>query len=272
MSSTDVIHCPSCGENIPMDYITCPYDGYSLIKQLREKTRVKIKLREGISRFIRLTRDPRKNTNIVIDEIITNFDRKGPIFILFLLAWVFGFQIAPYYNAMNSSGGSAPDIGFIFFLGFFGGLFIAIATILFYIIFWYLISMIIHFSSKLLTSSVAGSASLKETQSVVGYSLTPYVIGLFILNTLLFILLPTNLGGSFIKTTNTTLFGNVADGFNPAVNSAVGLFYTIFYFGFSAWSVYICGNGLEKLHRLPKNQAFIIPSVIVILIYILPSI
>ena len=127
MSTTSTVRCPSCGENIPTDYVVCPYDGYSLIKELREKTRVKIKLRESISRIIRLIRSPRANSNIVFDEIITNYDRKGPIVVLFLLGWVFGFQIAPYFNAYYLAT-NPQDIVFIYFLGVIGGLILSIAA------------------------------------------------------------------------------------------------------------------------------------------------
>ena len=99
MSSTDTVQCPICKENIPTDYVVCPYDGYSLIKQLREKIKTKIKFSESIGRVMRLIRSPIQNTNIVMEEVTTNSDRKGPLFVLFILAWVFGFQAAPYFNA-----------------------------------------------------------------------------------------------------------------------------------------------------------------------------
>ena len=159
MSSSDTVNCPVCHENIPTEYVICPYDGYSLVKQLREKIKSKIKFREGVNRAIRLLRSPQTNTNIVLDEIVTNSDRKGPLFILFILSWVFGAQIAPYYNAYFYS--STPlDIGYVFFFAIIGGLIVGLATIIFFIIFWYIISLLIHIASKLLASStVTGTAS-----------------------------------------------------------------------------------------------------------------
>ena len=267
MSSSDTINCPVCHENIPMEYVICPYDGYSLVKQLREKIKTKIKFSEGVGRAIRLLRSPQSNTNIVLDEIVTNSDRKGPLFIIFILAWVFGFQIAPYYNAYYYS--TAPlDIGYVFFLGVIGGLVVAIASYLFYIIFWFIASFLIHIASKLLASStVTGTASFRETQSIVGYALGPYIIGMMILNLLLFFIIPTNSSADFfVFTTNTTLNASYVNGFGTQVASAIGIFYLVFFVGFSIWSVYICGMGIEKLHRIPRNQAFLIPSALIFLI------
>ena len=261
MSSSDTVNCPVCHENIPTEYVICPYDGYSLVKQLREKIKSKIKFREGVNRAIRLLRSPQTNTNIVLDEIVTNSDRKGPLFILFILSWVFGAQIAPYYNAYFYS--STPlDIGYVFFFAIIGGLIVGLATIIFFIIFWYIISLLIHIASKLLASStVTGTASFKETQSIVGYAMAPYIIGMFILNILLFFIVPTNNTSEFFVETNLPSLGiKYVDGFGSQVGSAVSIFYLVFFIGFSVWSVYICGMGLEKLHRIPRNQAFLVPT------------
>ena len=124
----------------------------------------------------------------------------------------------------------------------------------------------IHFTSKMLaSSSLTGSAAFKETQSIVGYALAPYIIGMLILNILLFFIVPTNASSNFFSIpTNTALFP--VEGLSSSVSGAVGIVYLVFFVGFSFWSIYICGTGLEKLHRLPKNQSFVIPGVVVALI------
>lgn len=267
MSTSDTVNCPVCHENIPTEYVICPYDGYSLVKQLREKIKTKIKFSEGINRAIRLLRSPQNNTSIVLDEIVTNSDRKGPLFVLFILAWVFGFSIAPYYNAYYYS--IAPlDIGWVFIFGLIGGLIVGIIAFFFFIIFWFIVSGLIHIASKLMASStVTGAAAFRETQSIVGYAMAPYIIGMFILNILLFFILPTNASSNFFITTHSTVAGlTYVNGFGNSVSSAIGLFYLIFFLGFSAWSVYICGSGLEKLHRMPRNQAYLIPIAMILLI------
>lgn len=267
MSTSDTVNCPVCHENIPTEYVICPYDGYSLVKQLREKIIAKIKFTEGVGRAIRLLRAPLSNTNIVMDEVVTNSDRKGPIFVLFILAWVFGFQIAPYYNAYYAS--IAPlDIVYVFILGIIGGLIVAILTYLFYIFIWFFISLMIHIASKLLaSSSLTGTAAFKETQSIVGYAMAPYIIGMLILDILLFIIVPANASGNFFVTTQLSTIGfSYVNGFGSQVVSAISFFYLAFFLGFSIWSVYICGTGLEKLHRIPRYQAFLIPSAMVAIV------
>ena len=270
MSSTDTVQCPICKENIPTDYVVCPYDGYSLIKQLREKIKTKIKFREGIGRAIQLIRSPLQNTNRIMDDVVNNSDRKGPLFILFILSWVFGAQIAPYFNAYYSS--IAPiDIGWIIMFAFIGGFIIGIVTYLFFIIFWFIVSVLIHFSSKMLASSLTGTAAFRETQSIVGYALAPYIIGMLLLDILLFFIIPTNSSGSsFFTTTRYSTIGlTIVTGFGSNVANSVGLFYLVFFVGFSVWSIYICAIGIEKLHRLPRNQSFLIPiAVIGIIVFI----
>lgn len=260
MSTTDTVRCPSCSENIPTDYVVCPYDGYSLIKQLREKIRIQIKLRESISRIIRIIKNPRNNSEIVFEEVVTNYDRKGPLIILLLLGWVFGFQIAPYFNAYYLSIGNGQNLIFIYMIGFLGGLIVSIASLIFLIIFWYILSFIIHFASKMISGSIAG-ASFKETQSIVGYSLVPYLVGMFLLNILLFIVIPTSSSNFFKSNPNTGLVIGLSDD----LASSVSIFYLIFFLGFSIWTVYLCATGLEKLHRLSRNQSYLVPIVVLVL-------
>lgn len=270
MSTTDTVQCPICKEQIPTDYVVCPYDGYSLIKQLREKIKAKIKFTEGIGRAIRLLRSPIQNTSVVMEEVTTNSDRKGPLFILFILSWVFGFQVAPYFNAYYLH--SLPlDIGWVLIFGILGGFMLGIATFIFFLLFWYIVTIMIHFSSKMFASSLTGSAAFKETQSIVGYALAPYIVGMFILDILLFFIVPSNVSSAnfFTYTTYPTLKKTIVSGFGSQVSNSVGIFYLVFFVGFSIWSVFICATGIEKLHRLPKNQSYIIPGAVIVLIIVI---
>ena len=129
----------------------------------------------------------------------------------------------------------------------------------------------IHFSSKMFSSSLTGSAAFKETQSIVGYALTPYIVGMVILDLLLFLIVPTNSSGSFFTLiqycpTNSSKCSTIGAKFGSRVSSSVGIFYLIFFVGFSIWSIYICATGIEKLHRLPKNQSYLIPGAVIALI------
>lgn len=261
MSTTETITCPSCGESIPTDYVVCPYDGYSLVKELRETIRTKIKFREGIGRAYRLVRSPLQNTTQVMNEVATNFDRKGPLFVIFIVSFLYSFRLAAYANLyiMGSSAQSA-EIGFIILLGLTSGLVIGILLFPFAIIFWYLFTILIHFGSRF---QGAGTASFKETASVVGYAITPFIIGLLILNFLLFFIIPP---GNIIEITTepSSLFGrNVGIGYLPG-NEIVTNVHLIIFIMFAAWFVYICGNGLEKLHTLPRIQAFGLPTGVMI--------
>lgn len=261
VSTTDTITCPSCGESIPTDYVVCPYDGYSLIKELREKVRTKIKFREGIGRAYRLVRSPLKNTTEVMEEVATNFDRKGPLFVLIIFSFLFSFRLAAFANSYLIGSGQSAEIGFIILLGLISGFILGILLFPFTIIFWYLFTVLIHFGSRF---QGAGTVSFKETASVVGYAITPFIIGLLILNFLLFVFLP--LGNIIdITTEPSSLFGrNVGIGYLPGFEIVNNL-HLIIYVIFAAWFVYICGTGLKVLHALPRFQAFGLPTAVMIL-------
>jgi hypothetical protein len=258
LSSSDTITCPSCGESIPTDYVVCPYDGYSLVKELREKIKVKIKLREGINRAYRLLRDPR-STIQVMEEVASNVDRKGPLFILFAFSFLYCFRLAAYTNAyVNGTSGSA-DMGFILILGLVAGLLLGLVVFIFTVIFWNLITLIVHFGSRFLS----GTATYRESQSVVGYSMSPFILGLIILNVLLFFMLPD---GDIISTTTNALGQTVGIGYNEDGSSITSIYMLLFLI-FAAWAVAICGFGLELVHRLPRLQAFGLPGAIAVIYF-----
>lgn len=263
MSSSDTITCPSCGEQIPTDYVVCPYDGYSLVKELRQKVRTKIRLKEGIGRAYRLLRQPMKNTDRVMEEVATNYDRKGPLVVLFLISFLMAFRVAPYSNAYLSGTTVAPEMGFILILGLVSGFMFGPVVFIFGLILWYGISLVVHYAGKLLSSSVAGTAEFKETQSVVGYALTPLVLGLFLLNILFFFVLPE--GNIYNQQAASSFFETVVVGYNSDVAGEIELFYMVFYALFATWSVVICGVGFEKVHRVPKVQSFGVPAAVALL-------
>jgi hypothetical protein len=81
MSSSEANICPQCREKVPADYVVCPYCGYSLVKIVRARVRARITLFESIGRIFRFYRRPHES-QLLMQQIANNADRKGPIIIL----------------------------------------------------------------------------------------------------------------------------------------------------------------------------------------------
>ncbi|OLS27495.1 MAG: hypothetical protein HeimC3_02730 [Candidatus Heimdallarchaeota archaeon LC_3] len=262
---SDTVVCPVCGEHIPSDYVVCPYDGASLVKELRAKMNVKISLREGISRAIRII-NPQK-TKKVVDEYSTHPDRKGALFVLYTCSFLFAFRLAPYLNASTDK---SVDILYFIILGFSSGLIIGSLLFLFAIVFWYGISFIYHISAKYLSGSQ--TATFKESQGLIGYSFSPLIVGLIVLNILLFFIVPEGFSNNY----------NVVSGPEGGILSPIPSFSENFYNDywivnllffslFLIWGAWIVSLGTEKMFRTKRALSIgisaVVPIILLVLIY-----
>ena len=258
----DSIICPTCAESIPADYDMCPYDGTSLVKQLREKTKVKIRFSEGINRAYRLAFNP-QNTIKIAEEYAANPDRKGGLFVLFACSFLYAFRLALYLNKVSP----AIDIIFILIYGIVFGLLGGLVIFFFVIFGWYILSLIYHYSAKFTSS---GTVTFKESQGVVGYMFAPLITGLLIMNILLFFIAPTctlaagNLctniyniaaspAGSPISVLSYGFLGSYAGDYNTLNLIFVG--------GAMLWGIGVGGLMGEKLLRIPRIQSLIVAAV-----------
>ncbi|MFW9990453.1 MAG: Yip1 family protein [Candidatus Odinarchaeota archaeon] len=237
MSSEDSVVCPNhgCGERVPKDYVLCPYCGYNLLAVLKEATKVKITIRESIGRIRKLV--PVRNPMLLKDktlecmgEVATNADRKGPIIVLFLLSAAYSLKLAPYVGAINNASGGPVAVSpqFVFLLFY---IFIPLLIGLFLLpvnyLIWRVLAILVHFPSKYM----GGGGSQVETQSVIGYALTPLIIGELVINTVLYFII----GNS---TSATTLYENMV------------LFEAILIIPFFVWAAAIAMIGLMEVHNL----------------------
>ncbi|MHA2297602.1 MAG: Yip1 family protein [Candidatus Hodarchaeales archaeon] len=245
MSSEDSVVCPNfgCGERVPKDYVLCPYCGYNLLTVIKEATKVRITIRESIRRIRKLfpifgmirNANPlliKEKTIECMEEVAANADRRGPIIILYLLTFAYSLKIAPFFFAINNSSGFSFGASVHFFLlafYIFIPIFIALFLLPVSILIWRLVALVIHVPSKYM----GGGGSHKETQSLVGYALTPFIIGELVINLILYFIL---------FTVNST--------------SASELFLitfpleTLLIIPFFIWVVFVAMVGLNKIHNL----------------------
>lgn len=260
---SDSIICPTCAESIPADYVVCPYDGTSLVKELREKTKVNIRFREGINRAFRLAFNPQQSMRIS-EEYAANPDRKGGFFVLFVCSFLYAFRLALYLNKVNP----AIDIVFIFIYGVVFGLLGGLVIFVFAIIGWYVLSLIYHYSAKFTSS---GAVTFKESQGLIGYMFAPLITGLIIMNILLLFIAPSctvfSAGGLCTNVYNITAspagspLSIISYGFQAASANDYYLLNLIFIGGPMLWGIALGGLMTEKLLRTPRIQSFIVAAI-----------
>ncbi|MHA2232107.1 MAG: hypothetical protein ACXAB4_06435, partial [Candidatus Hodarchaeales archaeon] len=108
MITSNSIICPQCQERAPPDYVLCPYCGYSLVKIVRERTRVHVGFSQAIGRIRRLLIEPIMDpshslirTRETMREISANPDRKGGLLISFLISFFLLEMVAVYWITTN---------------------------------------------------------------------------------------------------------------------------------------------------------------------------
>jgi hypothetical protein len=245
LSESESTVCPNCSERSPAGYILCPYCGFDLTNILRQAQKVDITFKERFSRIFRSATDPRES-KILFREVGVNPDRLGVLFLLYFLSVAYATRIGSF--TIKASSPSWHDFHFWYFLIFpwFGGI-----AFLFLAIFgWIIASLVIWLIAK----TLGGKASLRDTYSIVGYSLGP--------------LIPASLLISII----IVFLGPVIGVITPTTAMSFGIFEVV-YLPFLGICAYHCGNGLQSGHLLNPTYSYILGGAVAglyALLYLVP--
>ncbi len=234
MSESESIVCPNCSERSPAGYILCPYCGFDLTKILRQKQRIGLTFKERFSRIWRSLSDPR-DSKILFNEIGVNPDRLGVIILLYLLSVSYATRIGAF--VIKASNTTWHDFHFIYFLilPWLAG----IAFLILALFGWIITTLVIWLIAK----TLGGKASLRDTYSIVGYSLGPLITASLVVSIFIILL------GSPLNTVDNTTWMNYA-------------IFEIIYLPFLAVCAYHCGNGLQSGHLLNPTYSYIISGAI----------
>ncbi|MFX0117489.1 MAG: YIP1 family protein [Candidatus Hodarchaeota archaeon] len=249
MSISESIICPQCQERAPADYVLCPYCGYSLIKLVRERTRVHVGFTQSMDRIRRLIIDP-KHTHETMREISANPDRKGGLMASFLISFFLFEMIAFLFvrshpaDFLSSLNGLLFALGIIIFLPLIGGFFFLFVV---YFVWW-----VFGLATWLLARLVGGKGTRKDTSSIIGYALLPLAPAFLISALIMFLIAPSGGGQSF----DATLRDVNAD------------FIAIILLPFLVWSIYLGGLGIQHVHSLDRNFSFGISGFMVAIFYV----
>ncbi|MHA2053809.1 MAG: YIP1 family protein [Candidatus Hodarchaeales archaeon] len=234
MSESESLVCPNCSERSPAGYILCPYCGFDLTKILRQTQRIEITFRERFSRIWRSLLDPR-DSKILFREVGVNPDRKGVLILLYLLSVAYATRLGAF--TIKASSSTWHDFHFWYFLiqpwltGF---------VFLFLSVFgWFISSLVIWLISK----TLGGKASLRDTYSIVGYSLGPLITASLLVSLAIILIGPPISSITTLTWTEFTMFEAI-------------------YLPFLLIAVYHCGNGIQSGHLLNPTYSYLISGAV----------
>ncbi len=247
MSESESIVCPNCSERSPAGYILCPYCGFDLTKILRQRQKIGITFKERFSRIWRSLSDPR-DSKILFNEIGVNPDRLGVIILLYLVSVSYATATV---GTLVIKGSSSTWHDFHFFYFLIQPWLTGIAFFILAVFGWIVSTIIIWLVAK----TLGGKASLRDTYSIVGYSLGPLITACLIISLV------------------TILLGKPLDVTDTRLSSGYAIF-DIIYLPFLAICAYHCGNGLQSGHLLNPTYSYILSGSVAggyALLYLIPA-
>ncbi|MCD6491142.1 MAG: YIP1 family protein [Candidatus Njordarchaeia archaeon] len=231
MSSEQYIKCPSCGSKVLIGYKICPYCGFDLRPLIRRKASAELTFRDIIRRIEYVSIKP----SSVFREIILAPEYSGPFLIVIAGALLLALR---FLIVLLSA---IPNIQLDLMSGLAIFLIAFISSSLMFIFIWYLLSLLLHAIIRL----IGGIGSFSLTLVIVGYSLTPLILGFFISNNLLFFV-PNLTGTSLI------------DYLDVALNSSPVVISSYIFTGMLLWFGYLLSLGFSYAHGINKIASTIL--------------
>ncbi len=177
--------CPSCSETVPLEYSVCPFCGFGLLEYELKKFSFKPKLKEVFIRIYSFFRRPIKTS----EEFGVATESKGANILLLIFSLFLSLR---YYFTMVASGlefsgviaiGNIVDPDVFGFTISIGLIFFLVTFLLMPLIVWVIYKTFFSLGTWLMAkfAGMLGSdASKKQYRTIIGYSITPIVVGEFL--------------------------------------------------------------------------------------------
>ena len=230
--SDEAIVCPMCFERTPPEYIVCPYCGYDLTKQVYEVSAGALGIRGAFGRIYNVIRQPR----LAMQDVADHPDRFGGLLVMLALSMFLVLSRGPAY--LIHSADTSLDVMVLPFLILGGFVFLIIPILM-----WMIGSAIFWIIAKMLGGR---GVNFSQTQSVVGYGLTPLVLWAFISIPILILGLPSDVS-----------IAAMADSGAENILTYLMLIALI-------WSVILIGIGLTRAHLFSRFEGMIIAALPII--------
>lgn len=249
--------CPSCGEYVPTEYVTCVWCGYDLTAEYIRRSGIKIGRKEAFQRIYGVIRNPVQ----AFKEITLIPEKKGGIMVL----WFTGISItlhfmiilkklvgieydtSPHYTASVLRNILAFLLGFIPFF-----IFIIFAPLLFLAIFsimWWLATKIVVFLAKL----VGGGSDKAKIRAVIGYSVAPVMVGWTVT-------VPLRLFAPKISVTSGS-YQSIQGALTSINNSGIGIVIHIIIILSWLWTLAVAYIGIKRASNLSVVEAVIVAGI-----------
>lgn len=243
--------CPSCGELVPVEYITCVWCGYDLTGEHIRRAGIKIGRRETFIRMYKVIRDPFN----AMKEIALIPDLRGPRTIIYLIGVTLTFHMLTMlrkinglaFNEQNFVEGNSIGTTILNFL------ISRIPTVVFLIIWPFL--FVIVFTVVLRTAgrvinylniALGGENNREKVRSIIGYSLVPVLVGNVV--TLLFRLFSPS------QSIGSETYTEIANAIDRMATSGVGQFIKFFQILFWIWGMVLAVYGMSKGTKLSIGE------------------
>ncbi len=230
MSESESIVCPNCSERSPGGYILCPYCGFDLTRILRARERIRVPFRETFMRIYRSLFDPRESKTL-FEEIGVNPDRKGALFVLYLLSVAYAMRLGAL--VLKASTPSWHDFHFWFFI--ISPWIVGFALFILAIFGWLTSGLL----TWLIAKTLGGKAGYRDTLGVIGYALGPLITASVVIS-LIIVIIGAPL--SSIDANSSTAF----------------TIFDMIYLPFLALVAHHAANGIRTAHLLSNLYSYLI--------------
>ena len=246
--------CPSCGELVPVEYITCVWCGYDLTGEHIRRAGIKIDRRDAFRRMYRVIRDP-FNT---MKEIALIPDQKGPRTIIYLIGVALTFHMLTMlrkieglaFNEQNFVQGDSIGTTILNFI------ISRIPTVIF-LIFWpflfaIVFTIILRAAGRIINyvnMALGGENNREKVRSIIGYSLVPVLLGDTITIILRLLSPSQSIGGDS--------YSEIANAIDNMATSGIGVFIRFFQILFWIWGMVLAVYGMSKGTKLSLAETSI---------------
>jgi len=254
--STEMQTCPSCGELVPNEYVTCVWCGYDLTAEHIRRAGITIGNSQAIERMRRVVVDPLK----AFKEISLLPDLRGGKMILYAIGVMITFNMIAVLSKLkgltfNSS--NPPvfirlgriDVSTPFVLSL---AFILIQPLVLFLIFmvvWKISARVLALMSK----SFGGKGDREKIRAVVGYSMLPIFFG-WTLAWLIRLIAPA-------QEVQSHTYQNIKNALVAVSEQGFGVVSMIFIYIGWIWAVVLGIIGMKNAGRLSWIEAIIVAGI-----------
>jgi len=261
--SSNTQQCPSCGEHIPTEYVTCIWCSFDLSAEHIRRSGITIGRKEALRRVIKVARSPVE----AFKEISLIPELKGGRLILLGIGFLITLHLLVIFGKMDGISFNEDPIYLsladasvttftvistnvlLWFISKLPTIFLLILSPLFFL---FIFTVALRWGTRfvLIFSRILGGGSDKQkTRAAIGYSLTPVLIGYLIT-------LPLRLFSPSTIVSQST-YTEIQSAIEKMDQSGIGVFINILMIISWIWATVLAIIGVGRATKLPVIESTI---------------